>query len=261
MKAATGVGDDTLAGIPDEPSELVRFDYGVLLRAVNTVKSAQLLLEHSHWEFAAGPVRGLFELVVNMEHLAAQDDRSAASLRFAKFGLLQTIRAQLREMAYQRETGRPVNEERRTTLEALLQSGFAEFQVGGPGSGKWASSWASKTTRALAEQSPYQPLREAQYSQLFVAWSEQVHGAPAALLPAMFPRSVNDIDEIVGDDDIRIAETGSMAITLFVTLWSLLPSLPALDRDVVRRWHTDLMAQARALGAPEPLSRYTAPDG
>jgi hypothetical protein len=36
---------------------LARFDRGILLRGVNALKSARLLLEAMHWEFAAGPAR------------------------------------------------------------------------------------------------------------------------------------------------------------------------------------------------------------
>lgn len=56
------------------------------MRGVNAVKSTRLLLEHAHWESAAGPVRQLFELLINLEHIAADPDRDAAVFRYAKFG-------------------------------------------------------------------------------------------------------------------------------------------------------------------------------
>lgn len=63
------------------------------------MKSTRLLLEHAHWETAAGPVRPLFELLVNLEHVAAEPDREAAVFRYAKFGLLQAVRRQRTQLA------------------------------------------------------------------------------------------------------------------------------------------------------------------
>lgn len=62
----------------DSDDPLVRFDRGILLRAVNALKAARLLLEAVHWEFAAAPARQLFDLVVNIEHLNTQGDRERA---------------------------------------------------------------------------------------------------------------------------------------------------------------------------------------
>lgn len=51
---------------------------------------------------------------------------------------------------------------------------------------EWDRSWCGKNIKALAKSSSI-TLREAQYEQLFVLWSEQVHAAPAALMGGVFP--------------------------------------------------------------------------
>jgi hypothetical protein len=64
------------------------FDVGILLRASNALKAIRVLCAERYWEFAVATVRQLFELVINMEQLAAQPDREEAIFRHAKYGLL-----------------------------------------------------------------------------------------------------------------------------------------------------------------------------
>jgi len=251
LKDAAAAGDEVLSQPVSAGDDLARFDRGILLRGVNALKSARLLLEAAHWEFASGPARQLFELVVNVEHINAQADRERAAFRFTKFGLLQTLRAQLQEADYERSTGRPVDEKRVDVMERMLATGYDEFRIGAKKQ-RFASSWSGKTTRELAEASPAQPLRRAQYQLLFVAWSEQLHAAPASLMEAFFPRHVDAIDEMVAEDDKRVAETGAMCATLFVELWRQLQTVLGLDVTRVLRWQTSLAAEASALGAPDP---------
>jgi hypothetical protein len=256
LRDTARAGDAALSEAVPADDHLARFDRGVLLRGVNALKSARLLLEEMHWEFAAGPARQLFELLVNLEHLNAETSREQAAFRFTKFGLLQTLRAQLEEANYEQATGRPVDEARVTVIQGLLDSSFDEFRVGDQG--RLARSWSGKSTRDLALASPVQPLRSRQYQLLFVAWSEQVHAAPASLMDAFFPRSLDKIDEMIAEDDKRVAETGAMCVTLFVELWRQLRTVPALDVSHVVRWQTRLAAEAQSLGAsgPEPTQSH-----
>ena len=169
MTSVTTAGDQALMRIPADSKEVVRFDAAVLMRGVNAVKSTRLLLEQAHWESAAGPVRQLLELLVNMEYLAAQPDRDKAAFRYAKYGLLQTVLSQRAAMAYEKETGRAIDESRAATLDAErnLEGAFPEFRrVSTTGKVTWARTWSGKNTRALADESP-NPLRQAQYQQLF----------------------------------------------------------------------------------------------
>jgi hypothetical protein len=141
-----------------------------------------------HWEFAVATLRQLFELVINLEHVAAQPDREAAIFRYAKYGLLQTVRHQQLDLRYQLETGRAIDEQRLAVLEEMLEQTFPEFRsVGSTGHVHFAKSWSGHHARYLAEQSPH-PLRANQYELLYISWSEQTHAAPAALMETMFPR-------------------------------------------------------------------------
>jgi hypothetical protein len=250
LKDAAAAGDAVLAQPP--AGHLIAFDQAILLRAVNALKSARLLLEAAHWEFAAAPARSLFELVVNLEYVNAQPNREQAAFRFAKFGVLQMIQSQLETAAYERQTGRPVDDERVAVLGRMLEVDYREFRVGKSEKPQWARTWSGKSTRDLAFASPSQPLRQAQYRQLFVAWSEQLHAAPAALLDGFFPRPGETLEKLMAEEDTRIAETGAMCVTLFLELWHLLPTLPTLERERIAGWRADLAAEARALGAPDP---------
>lgn len=241
LRDAATAGDEAL-GLPAVASDppLVRFDRGVLLRAVNALKSARLLLDEAHWEFATGPARQLFELVVNLEFLNASENREQEALRFAKFGLLQTVRAQLTTITYARETGRQADEQRITDLERMLEVGYDEFRTR---RGGFVKSWSGRSTRELAELSSQQPLRTAQYLQLFVAWSEQIHAAPVSLLDGVFPR--HTIEQVIAQDDIRVAEIAAMCVVLYTDLWRQLLTLPSLDEERVARWQRTLMTEAR----------------
>jgi hypothetical protein len=138
-----------------------------------------------HWEFAAGPARQLFELLVNVEYLAAQDDPVIAATKFARFGTLQALLGRLEGLRYTEQTGRPVDQVHKARLLELLAD-FEDLRQS-KNRDKWRQNWSGTSTRDLAELSAHQPLRQAQYFQLFSAWSEQVHAAPAALIPGMFP--------------------------------------------------------------------------
>lgn len=242
----------TIATPQEEAAKrLVLFDAGVLLRASNALKAIRLLCEEAHWEFAAATVRQLFELVLNMEYLATQPDRDAAIFRHAKYELLQTVRHQYLNLLYDRKTGRSIDTERLAVLESMLEHTFPEFRsVDDSGKVRWKPSWSGHSARYLAEQSKH-PLREDQYHLLFVTWSEQAHGAPAALLDNMFPGSL-PVDEIVASDDARIVQTVTVAIAFFLELWMLLPHVPRVDPAKRLAWTNTMMAEARKHGAPAP---------
>jgi hypothetical protein len=142
--------DRALLGTENADQPLVRFDVAMLQRGINTLKAVRLLTEHGHWEFAASATRQLYELVVNMEYLATEADREEATLLYAKFGLLQAVQAQHREVIYNQSTGRPIDEQRLAVLESMLEHTFPEFRderrdgsVKGPGTGaeKARASW------------------------------------------------------------------------------------------------------------------------
>jgi hypothetical protein len=112
---------------------------------------------------------------------------------------------------------------------------------------RWKPSWSGHTTRFLAEQSEHS-LRQDQYQLLFAAWSDETHGAPTALIGNMFPGN-RTVEEVIAFDDIRIAETVTVAISLFLELWTLLPHVPQLDPMKGLEWTSRMIAEANKLRA------------
>lgn len=242
--------------LPDDESKrrLVMFDAAMLVRGSNALKSVGLLCEQAHWEFAAGIVRQLFELVVNMEHLAAQPDRDAAIFRYAKFGLYRQVLHQHLNLLYDQKMGRSIDTQRLAVLGQMLEQTFPEFRhVDQNGKLSIAPSWSGHSARYLAEQSSHR-LRADQYELMYSAWSEQAHAAPAALMDQIFPAN-RRVDEVVARDDARIAETVTTSITLFLELWMLLPDVPQVDPAQRLEWTNRMMAEAQKHAAPPSASR------
>jgi hypothetical protein len=240
-------------GIPKEDTEkhLVMFDASVLLRASNALKAVRLLCDEAHWEFAAPILRQLFELVINVEYVAAQADRQAAIFRYSKYGLLQEVRHQHLTLIYDQKTGRDIDTQRLAVLEQMLEQTFPEFRrVNSQGKVHWLPSWSGHGARHLAERSKHR-LRADQYDLLFSAWSEQAHGAPAALMESMFPSGL-PAEQIVASDDAEIIQTVTMAVTLFLEIWMLLPHVPQLDAAQRLEWTNSMITEARKHGAPFP---------
>ncbi len=107
-------------------------------------------------EFAAPILRQLFELVINVEYLAAQADREAAIFRYSKYGLLQEVRHQHLTLIYDQKTGRDIDTQRLAVLEQMLEQMFPEFRrVNSQGKVHWLPSWSGHGARHLAEQSKH----------------------------------------------------------------------------------------------------------
>lgn len=223
---------------------LTTFDTALLVRGSNALKAVRLLCEQAHWEFAASVVRQLFEMVINMEHLGSRPDRDAAMFRFSKFGLYQTVLREHMHLLYDRKTGHAIDSERLTVLEQMLDQTFPEFRrVDESGKLRVAPSWSGHSARRLAEMSGHR-LRLNQYELMFAAWSEQAHAAPAALVDSIFPVP-RPVDGVVASDDLSIAETVTMAVTLFLELWMLLPNVPQADPVQRLGWTNRLIDETR----------------
>lgn len=246
------VSEDAVVGMtmPSVKSDLVlvQFDLAMLARGINALKAVQLLCGEGHWEFAASVVRQLFELVINLEFLAEQPRREEAVRRYMRFGLLQTVVQRQAMFEYDRKTGRAVNAGDAATVEAMLEREFSEFRDGKT-PGRWKPNWSGQTARQLADRSGHK-LRKDQYKILFTVWSEQTHATPGALLNSIFPGAF-DPDQIVANDDTKIAETIGVAVTLFLDLHGLLPRIPRLPMDKQRGWIEKLLREAQKYGAVE----------
>lgn len=231
----------------EDESRLFVFDACILTRGINALKSARVLCEEGQWEFAVGVVRQLFELVLNMEHLATYDDRADGTFKYAKYGLMQSFERERDLLAYGKSSGRTVDEERLRVLENSLEDSFPEFRSR-TSKGKLDRKlyWSGRTVRKLAEESPHR-LRAHQYELLFTSYSEEAHGAPGALIASMFPRSLSR-DGLIANDSRRIAETLMMGVQFFIELWALLPNVPQASSEQKHAWISALIDEAKEFG-------------
>jgi hypothetical protein len=187
-----------------------------------------------------------------------QPDRDAAIFRYAKLGLYQKVKHQYLNLLYDQKTGRKINTRRLAVLSRMLEQTFPEFRrVDQRGKLRIAPSWSGHSARHLAEQSKHR-LRADQYELMFAAWSEQTHAAPAALMDNILP-SNRAVDDVVADDDARIAETVTMATTLFLELWMLLPHVPQGDPVQRLGWTNRMLEEAQRHGAPSPVPASNEP--
>jgi hypothetical protein len=240
--------DHILRELPAPVEHLTMFDAGVLMRALNTLKSIRILLEQAHWELASAGARQLFELLVNIEYLTRMPDRDEAGRRYVAFGILQLARQQLAEMEYAERTGRTIDGDRKAGIEAMLDNAFAEFRTK---DGGWAKSWSGRPVRQLAEASS-KPLRAEQYQLLFGPWSEQVHASPGALIDGILGPIGLTAERIIKDDDRQIVEVASISITFFIEIWTELPNILPLPAEVATDWMGKIVAAAREQGAAIP---------
>jgi hypothetical protein len=232
-------------------SDEVRFDRAVLGRALNILEATQILLPVAHWEAASGLARQLFELLVNVEEIGRQDDPAEARLLYGKFGLLQHARQRLRKVEYDRESGRPVNEEFAAQIDLLLASpDFNEFRKP---SGWWQEYWSGKSVRALASESDSQ-MRAHQYAQLFRRWSEEAHAAPSTIIREMFRGRSQEswISDVIEEDQKAVGEILTMTVLLFLELEAALAFAPRLSWEQKLLWTDALMAEARKHGWAPP---------
>jgi hypothetical protein len=235
----TGAADRLVHATPvGSDDRLVRFDAEVLVRGINSMKAAGLLMEQGHWEHAVGVTRQLFELLINMEYLAAMEDREAGVLLYLRFGALQFALEQQKDYLYNQATGRPIDAQRLALLEHFLDVAFDDFK-GKPkhdGTVSWVPSWSRKNAKTLAELSPSK-MREHQYRYLYAAWSEQAHATPSSLIHNVFREGTEGwVDEVIESDDRKIIETGTMTLMLFLELWDALPYVPPMPKDKSREW-------------------------
>ncbi|MFF2325310.1 MULTISPECIES: DUF5677 domain-containing protein [unclassified Streptomyces] len=244
LAEVAAAADGLVLATPVDPDDLlIRFDTEILVRAINSLKSVQALLEHGHWEHAAGITRQLFELLVNMEYLGAQPSRFEATFEYCHFGVLQFMREKHRQLLYNKETGRPVEAERLAFLEKMLDSTFDQFkgQPRADGTTRWVPSWSRKSTRVLADLSP-DKMRAHQYEHLFTSWSEQAHAAPRSLIENLFHNAGEQwVEEVFESDSKKIIESASMTLMMFLSLWRVLPHAVPLSSDQVLSWTRRMM--------------------
>lgn len=232
-----------------------RVQASMFVRGINALKSVRVLAEESQWEFAAGPVRQIFELVINVEEMLREPDLEEALKSYVKFGLMQVARERYENLVYARDSGRDHDDTRLAYLEQLLEHGFPEFRhVTKKGEVRYELSWCGKTVRKLASESSA-TIRQHQYRLLYATWSEQVHASPSTMLDDVFGAKATDIEGLLQGDEPRTAEIIAMGITLFIELWRSLPVIPDPEDAAVQDWTGALIKEAlrwRSDGLPPP---------
>lgn len=231
--------------LPNGPFD--SFQLGVFDRSFNSIKAIKCLVENGHWEGAAGIARQLMELALSMERIfVCSEEPEGAAIRFIRYGLLQEARY-IRALAEYHEklddTYPPVPMEVRDQALAIE---FPEFKIKEKedGSVRWASSWCGKDTYSLARESP-NPVRLEQYELLYRSWSEQVHGAPGALMTAVFPGVGNSerLTQLIYQNDKRLVETVANSINIFCELWLVLPlTRSTFSKEKADVWMKQLIA-------------------
>lgn len=225
------------------PAGFENFDRAILMRGVNLLKATVMLSESLHWEVAASCARQMFELVLNMEALAAMPNREQGSLLYAHYGLLQQTRARIAELDYERAAGRQVDEEYAERVAAMLNGAMFDPFKGkarADGSIAWSKSWNGKTTWDMVKSSAHN-IREAQYNQLFVRWSEETHATPGALLGSMFRTIGPDwTDDVLSNDIRETMQVASMTLIQFFELWMLLVNVPPYEKAASGEWFSRL---------------------
>jgi hypothetical protein len=227
--AATRAAEVTDAGA----SVASVFDAAVLAQAAEAVLATALLAEHFHWKAAAGTVRQLFELLLNVEHLATYPIRSEGVRRYAAFGQLQRIHGEIEKNNYLRSTGRPVDAAKETALIQLQHHAMYEVfdqGVSKKGQPSWAKSWSGLNIWKLAESSIY-PHRKAEYNNLFVQWSELTHAAPSATLAVSAAGDWAAMPHT--EETIRGSELLSLGLAFLINIWIVLPDASPEDPHFV----------------------------
>lgn len=222
-------------------TEIGRFDRAIFERALSVLHAVYILAKEGHWETANAPVRQLFELLVNMEHLNTYPDRELAAIKFVQFGSLQEALAEAGELDFAQTLGHMVSATRLVRVRTILGSpAYAEFRRGSDarGQAKWAKSWHGKTLSQLCDQSPKE-LRKINYRTLFSEWSEQAHGAPGALVRGIVS-SVFPSRPYLHDDVERTKSLVAMALVQFLELWVMLPDAPRLAAPIHQEWLSSL---------------------
>lgn len=257
LEGVARAADEQMKNTSIENTPGSRVQASMFVRGINALKSTRVLAEQSQWEFAAGPTRQVFELVINTEELLRRPDLEEALNQYVKFGLMQALRARYENLVYARDSGRDYDRGRLLYVEKLLESAFPEFRhVTQKGEVSYDLSWCRKTTRKLATESRVQ-IRRHRYTLLFSTWSEQVHASPSTMLDDIFGTTATDLEGLLQADEPRTAEIIAMGVTLFIELWRLLPAIPDPADTAVREWTEELIKEAlrwRTNGPPTPPS-------
>lgn len=212
----------------------------LLDRAVTILQAGRLLLEDAHWETASGVARQMFELLVNVEHLAGQPDTEAALAKYKSFGVMALARRERRALAYATEQGFADGDGRGQELDKLLQC--ADFDQFRDKNGKLLDNWARRDVAAMAAMSP-DALRKSQYEYYYRSWSEHAHASPSSLIAAIIAQpddgAVDGIRESVYRETRQLIV---MLISMFSDLVLVLGQPRLVNEIEIASWRDGLAA-------------------
>ena len=234
------ISSATLVSISELPHDpFSQFQSGIFQRGYNSLKAIKVLVENGHWEGATGLSRQLLELVMNMEYIFVRSENpEEEALRFVRFGMLQQALFLRSRALYEEKIGRGMPELSGLD-DASLSVEYGQFKLGmkKDGSIRWASNWCGKSAYKLAQESVISA-RLDQYELFYRAWSEQLHGAPGALMTSVFPVRGSDwYIHVLIEDDKKIAETIGNSVNLFCELWMILPIMrPSVAGEKFSAW-------------------------
>lgn len=209
-------------------------------RAVTILQAGRLLLEEAHWEAASGVARQLFELLVNVEQLAAQPDAESAWSTYRSFGLMAVARRRKRALEYAVLQGFQDIDGLGLELDTYLQ--MSEFDQFRDKNGKLLDNWARLNVASLAAASP-DDMRKAQYEYYYRSWSEHAHVSPSSLVPATIPQPAEGAVERILESAYR--ETRQlivMLISMFSDLVQVLGQPPLVTDAEMDSWRDGLAA-------------------
>lgn len=208
--------------------------------AFTALQGGVVLLRFGHWQLAAGPVRQLFELCLDVEQLLAATDPVLAAQRYRRFGALQEVRRGIAEARLAVAEGR--SDESLTDFEQNAIKVFAEFRIKRRGQDWWAETWTGKTTKQVAEASQH-PLRRYEYEIIFRELSAYSHGAPMTV-SNLHDRILTDgsADAVQARRDTQAVEMVAHLTTFFGSVWRegqrylppLSPALVKAQREILR---------------------------
>lgn len=157
-----------------------------VVRAYNLYKSINLLLQTDHWEDSAILSRSLFELLLNLEEIARDEERAEIKAKkYLRFQELQKCLHTINQVDYGIQTGRhhPEQASKLRDFQKRTKLVFSEFISKRSRSG-WESSWCGKSVYVLAKQSA-NPMRINQYKIIYSLFSDFSHSSPVSVMTAM----------------------------------------------------------------------------
>jgi len=206
-----------LKGFRPPTTALAYVKIATIIRAYNIYISINILLKTDHWEEAAIIARTLFELVLNLEEVIREKEKSESNARkFLRFSCLQESLHLLRNVEYEIANNKCSDERKGLAkdLEGLTSELFAEFQI----NNNYLRYWCGKSVYKLAAESS-NPLRISQYKIIYSYCSDLIHGSPFSVMTTWVPldKKMSELENI--ENKNKSEEKNILEIIMLSTTW------------------------------------------